>query len=62
MTENNVECRIVLSGSKLVSLTTNGDIREKLVLTNQVSLCEFQREFKFGIEEKIGNKNTEYAL
>ena len=29
---------------------------------HQASLCEFQREFKFGMEDKIGGINIEDAL
>ena len=29
---------------------------------HQASLCEFQRELKFGMEDKSGGRNTEEAL
>ena len=47
-----VEFRIALGNSKWVGLTTDEELRQKLVLMHQVSLREFQREFKFGIEDK----------
>ena len=47
-----VEFRIALGNSKWVGLTTDEELRQKLVLMHQVSLREFQREFKFGTEDK----------
>ena len=41
-----------MGGSKRVGVTINEERHKKLVLMYQVSLCEFQREFKFGMEEK----------
>ena len=35
-----------------VRLTTYEDLRQKFVLMHQASLREFQREFKFGMENK----------
>ena len=35
-----------------VRLMTDKERRRKLVLMLQASLCGFQREFKFGMEEK----------
>ena len=35
-----------------VGLVIDEDRWQKLVLMQQASLCEFQREFKFGIEDK----------
>ena len=43
----NVECIIALGGSEWLGLTTNEELRKKLVL-----MCKFQREFKFGTEDK----------
>ena len=33
-------------------MTTDEELWQKLVLMHQPSLCEFQREFKFGMEDK----------
>ena len=41
---------------------TNEEIQMKLVLMHQVSLCGFQKEFKFGTEGKNGGRNIEVAL
>ena len=35
-----------------VGLTNDKDKCQKLVLMHEASLCEFQREFKFGLEDK----------
>ena len=51
-----------MGGSKRVGVTTNKEHHKKLVLMYQVSLCEFQREFKFGMEEKSDGRNREDAL
>ena len=47
-----VEFIIALGGSKWVDLITNKDIRNILVLIHQAFMCEFQRKFKFGMEDK----------
>ena len=47
-----LEFRISIVRDCEVGLTTDEELRKKLVLMHQVSLCEFQREFKFGMEEK----------
>ena len=41
---------------------TDEDIRHKLLLMHQASLCKFQRELQFGMEDKNGVRNTEDAL
>ena len=35
-----------------VGLTTNEEPRHKLLIFYQVSMCEFQREFRYGMEDK----------
>ena len=34
-------------------MTTNDELFQKLVLLHQEPLCQFKREFKFGMEEKL---------
>ena len=41
-----------MGGSEWLGLMTNKEHRQKLVIMHQASLCEFQREFEFGMEEK----------
>ena len=36
-----------------VGVMTDKERQKKWVLIHQASLCEFQREFKFGMEEKL---------
>ena len=45
-------CIISMGGSKRVGVTTNEKRHKKVVPMYQAPLCEFQGEFKFGIEEK----------
>ena len=40
-----------MGGDCEAGLTTEEELRKKLVLMHQASLCEFQREFKFGMED-----------
>ena len=44
---------VAAGGGYGLGLTTNKDSWQKLVLVHQTSLCEFQRELKFEMEEKI---------
>ena len=45
-------CIISIGGRKRVGVTTNDKRHKKVVMIYQAPLCEFQREFKFGMEEK----------
>ena len=39
-------------GRKLVGLTVDNKCRNRFILMHQESLCEFQRQLKFGTEDK----------
>ena len=46
-----------------VGLTNDKERRHKLVLMHQASLSEFQRELKFGMEDKkCQNINTKVSM
>ena len=47
-----------MGGDCKVGLMAGKELRQKLVMMHQVSLREFQREFKFGME----NKKWRYGL
>ena len=45
-----------------VGLTTEEDLRQKLVLMHQSSLCKFFDNPNLGLKTKSGGRNTELAL
>ena len=51
-----------MGGSKYVALTTDKERQQKLVWMHQAYLRGFQKELKFGIEDKSSSRNTEVSL
>ena len=51
-----------MGGSKIVGMKTEKERQKKVVLMYQVYLCEFQRVFKFGTEEKTAAVEIEKTL